>query len=1109
VCHRAALAYGFPVTVVDAPAVAPPPELGQLVVVRDRHWVVSEVVAASQPDDELVEPRASRQHLVELASVEDDAVEADAELSVIWEVEPAARVLETATLPVPTLGRFDDPGRLDAFLDAVRWGAVTSADSHALQSPFRSGITIEDYQLDPVVRALRMPRVNLLIADDVGLGKTIEAGLVAQELLLRHRARTMLIVCPASLTLKWQAEMDGRFGLEFRIVDAELLRELRRSRGVGTNPFRHFPRLICSIDWLKRPRGMGLIGDVLPPDASVYPRRFDLLIVDEVHQCAPAGRGRYARDSQRTEVIRAIAPHFEHRLFLSATPHNGYTESFTALLELLDPQRFARGIRPTEAQLAEVVVRRLKSQLRAELAPNPDGSPRFPARVIIPLEVDYPSDERQAHADLAAYTALRTRQATRPAARTATEFVTLLLKKRLFSSPAAFANTLALHMATLRRLARSTGAPRPTGTPGPTDAGPFHAGGPAGLRTAFERMEDDVDSDADLEEATEEALATAARYGEPATPEQWQLLESLAAWAEAGRGRADAKAQRLLDWLEQTCVEVDETGQRWWNDQRVIVFSEYRDTQVYLEQLMAARGLAGEGGERLALLYGGMDPVARERIKAEFQHHPSLRPLRILLATDAASEGIDLQRHCYRMVHVEIPFSPTRLEQRNGRIDRHGQPSPEVLIHHFVGAGWQAARDGSLDADLGFLLRVARKVETIRDDLGATGLVLAAQVEAKMLGRRANLDAEPPPRSAAAARVLNRIERDLRERIARLRAELDDSIEELGLTPQAVQRVVSTALALANQPPLRPATLVREAPPGQAEQIVPVFEVPALTRSWARAAADLVDPLSGDRLPVTFDNQVAAEAEDVVLAHLGHRLVAQSMRLLRSEIWSSASKGGLGRVTARVADVGELVVVAHARLVVTGADGRRLHEEVIWAGGRVAAGRFARYNLGQLRAALEAASDDPAPPRTHAQLVAAWPAVAEPLWAAVQARGGERAQSLARSLADSESAEVSSITQVLSELRRTIAAQLDELDRDTEHQLELALFSTDEREQYARDTDALRRRLEQIPSEIDRDTAAIARRYADPVPRVFPAAVSFLVPRALAYRGARAALERA
>ena len=170
-----------------------------------------------------------------------------------------------------------------------------------------------------------MPRVNLLIADDVGLGKTIEAGLVVQELLLRHRARTVLVVCPASLCLKWQDEMHDKFGLEFRIVDTEAVRQLRRDRGVGANLWTPFPRLIISIDWLKAPRAMALLDAVLPPDAAVYPRRFDLLIVDEVHQCAPAGRGRYATDSQRTNALRTLAPHFEHRLFLSATPHNGYT----------------------------------------------------------------------------------------------------------------------------------------------------------------------------------------------------------------------------------------------------------------------------------------------------------------------------------------------------------------------------------------------------------------------------------------------------------------------------------------------------------------------------------------------------------------------------------------------------------------------------------------------------------------------------------------------------------------------------------------------------------------------------------------------------------------
>lgn len=1040
--------------------------MGQLVRVRDRHWVVSESQASALDVD-------WPQHLVELLSVEEDGL--GDELTVIWEIEPGTEILETATLPQPAIGRFDDPARLDAFLDAVRWGAITSADSRALQAPFRSGITIEDYQLDPVVRALQMPRVNLLIADDVGLGKTIEAGLVAQELLLRHRARTVLIVCPASLTLKWKAEMADRFGLEFRIVDAEMLRELRRTRGLAANPFKSYPRLIVSIDWLKRPKAMRLLRDVLPPDSHAYPRRFDLLIVDEVHTCAPAGRGRYARDSQRTDAIRTIAPHFEHRLFLSATPHNGYTESFTALLELLDPQRFARGVLPRPDSLARILVRRLKSELREQLGPNADGTPRFAKRVIVPIEVSYPDDEREAHAKLARYAELRSKHATSKTARTSADFVTLLLKKRLFSSPAAFAHTLDVHMRTIAR-----------------DAATAASENEEVLRHAFARLDEDVEYESEATEATEEALIAAARYGDVLDEEELGLLRWLSGWADGAKGRTDAKAARLLDWIEDTCTQLDSDGQRWWNDERVIVFTEYRDTQNWLEQLLAARGL---GGDRLALLYGGMDADARERIKAEFQHSPDRFPLRILLATDAASEGIDLQRHCHRIVHVEIPFSPTRLEQRNGRIDRHGQPAPEVLIHHFVGEGWEQAPAESLEADLGFLSRVAHKIETIRDDLGTVGPVLAQEVERKMLGLPADVERRPAENRSSAARALNRIERNLREEVARLHEQLDASVEELGLRPEAVERVVQTALELARQPALKPATLIRESDP---EFAAPVFEVPALTRSWALAAADVVDPLTGDRLPVTFDHAVAAGADDVVLAHLGHRLVAQSLRLLRAEIWSSGSGVRLSRVCARVADVDEPVVIAHARLVVTGGGGHRLHEEVIQAGGRISRGRFARYNVGQIRDALVAATSDDAGDAVKAELVELWDTVAGPLYDAVEARGRERADSLARTLADRADDDSTAITSVLTDLRTTIEAQLSELEGDRAVQLSFE-FDVDERAQFHRDIEALRRRLDDIPAEIEREQDAIRRRYANPVSRLFPAAVTFLLPRALAF----------
>jgi SNF2 family DNA or RNA helicase len=140
---------------------------------------------------------------------------------VVWDIEPGRRVLPAGSLPELSDDGFDSPERLAAFLDAVRWSAVTSADVKTLQAPFRSGVGIEDYQLEPVARAVDVPRVNLLLADDVGLGKTIEAGLVAQELLLRHRSRRIMIVCPAGLTVKWRDEMTEKFGLDFTVIDSE------------------------------------------------------------------------------------------------------------------------------------------------------------------------------------------------------------------------------------------------------------------------------------------------------------------------------------------------------------------------------------------------------------------------------------------------------------------------------------------------------------------------------------------------------------------------------------------------------------------------------------------------------------------------------------------------------------------------------------------------------------------------------------------------------------------------------------------------------------------------------------------------------------------------
>ena len=243
------------VTVVEAQVAVAVPEQGNLVRVRDRYWVVESVRQSSRPLDPMSPNGLTQHHLVSLVPIDDKG---SAEpLSVFWETEPGTEVRPQAELPDPTAG-VDDAETFAAFLDAARWGAIASADPSSFQSPFRAGIDIEDYQLLPLVEALRMPRVGLLIADDVGLGKTVEAGLIAQELVLRNQAQKILVVCPPSLCQKWQREMRDQFGLRFEVVDTDwettyppMIGSWRKSWGEFV-PFGEFPaelrRVACTAN---------------------------------------------------------------------------------------------------------------------------------------------------------------------------------------------------------------------------------------------------------------------------------------------------------------------------------------------------------------------------------------------------------------------------------------------------------------------------------------------------------------------------------------------------------------------------------------------------------------------------------------------------------------------------------------------------------------------------------------------------------------------------------------------------------------------------------------------------------------------------------------------
>ena len=915
-----------------------------------------------------------------------------------------------------------------------------------------------------------MAHVNLLIADDVGLGKTIEAGLVIQELLVRHRARTVFVVCPATLQQQWKTEMQEKFGLEFRIVDTNYIKQHRRERGIHVNPWTSFPRLISSMDWMKSGEGLRLMKDALPTYIT-YPRKFDILVVDEAHNVAPAGASKYALESQRTRIIRTISPHFSHRLFLTATPHNGYQESFTSLLELLDDQRFARTVMPDEKQLQRVMVRRLKSNIV-----DAEGQPVFPVRNLCCLEVDYSDEEYRIHKLLQEFTQSRLQSVNGSHYQFGTEFVLMLLKKRLFSSPMAFAMTLAVHRRSLERgHARRDKQVMDDRI----------------LRKAIMRTEEEYSDDSQAEEAQHEAVEVAGELSVALTETQRVMLDQLTDWAEKAKYRIDAKAKAILTWLES---HLKTKGH--WNGKRVIFFTEYRATHTWLQQILTSNKY---GGDLLMFLHGSMKPEERECVKAAFQTHPDISPVRILLATDAASEGIDLQNYCNYMIHIEIPWNPNVMEQRNGRIDRHGQKDRNVYIWHPVSKGFNPSnlsgtdKLGAIAGDNEYLMRAVLKIEAIRQDLGSIGPVISQQIEEAMLGRRYTLDTSAVEAKAKHARRFVVVERKLEDQITRLHKRLMDAKTDFHLTPDHIARAVMVALELAEKPGLKEVQL-----PGVSAG--KVYEVPVLPGSWGRATAGLEHPHTGVRRPITFDHEVAKGRDDVVLAHLNHRLVQMCLRLLREELWKLDDIKLLHRVLVCSVPDNELkgpAVAIWSRLVITGGDRHLLHEELTLSGGELKHASFARITqVGRLELLLDRSEAVEPGPTLFAILKNLFQRQEQSIRTAIEVRSRDRLKFLEVAIYRRRDSEINDLRSILNELEIGIKKELGD-----QKPQQMELWPEEQRNQLRRDLDALRARLARIPDERNKEISAIESRYEKIADSTFPVAVIFLVPQSQLVKG--------
>jgi superfamily II DNA or RNA helicase len=1025
------------------------PEVGQIVSVRGANWAVTDVHQQSLPRSAHDDAIRQLQHAVTLQSVEDDRL--GDELRVVWELEPGRSLRPPQDLPTHIdANKFDPPERLAAFIDALRWGAVTSADVKTVQAPFRSGAKVEPYQLEPLMRALSAPRANLLLADDVGLGKTIEAGMVIQELLLRHRARTVIIVCPAGLCVKWQDEMREKFGLDFRIVNSETMKDARRTHGVHANPFTLFPRIIVSMAWLPGPRAQRQLRDALITKSRGTASRFafDILVVDEAHHVAPSTPTRtdkaglrkgYAVDSQRTRAVRDLAERSEHRLFLSATPHNGYTESFTALLEMIDPQRFVRGKVLDEQALEDVAVRRLKKDLAGQ----------FRNREVKTLLFTPSADEAEAYDRLIAFTKRRDK-AGKSDAHAAKDMATLLLKKRFFSSPVAFARTVDVYRDTRLR----------------------------GLAVDFDAEYDEIlglDADELEEGRVEQPETQTLQQTKSALPsltdEDKTDLEYLRNWGHSYEARPDSKLKALIDYIE---ANTKANGD--WLNERIVVFTEYVDTLEWIHDILRQRGYESD---RVAVIDGSTDSDQRELIRARFNTDPSRQKLRILLATDAAGEGIDLQDYCHRLVNYDIPFNPNRLEQRIGRVDRYGQThDPE--IRHFAPDDTKT----ELAQDVDLLARVAKKIAQIMADLGSANEIIAPDLQRQLAGINV-----PTPKSKAEKSPIGKMlagGRDAGAELTKLAQDIAESRETLHLRPANLQRVVDVAFELDRLPPIEEV--------GSDRTDVPVFRLPALGSSWEQVTRGLTTALDRDNLrPIAFDPQVLADDPDVVYMHLGSPLLQRATRRLRSALWGG--ERSLERVTAvLVPGLEESFAAAVTRLVIVGQAGLRLHEEVFLAGTRLSR----RQAVGEQRAedllekALDLETLEPVPSQITDQLAEAWNDVkADGLRARVAQAIAERVERRQRAVESQlearRAADRERVIAIFDRFGATLASALAEAQAI---ESELALFD-DERRQSERDLRQIRARVDALADERQEELMAVDARYMNLEARTFHAAVLF------------------
>lgn len=613
--------------------------VGALVSARGREWVV------------LPESRLEQDLLV----LQPLGGSSDEVTGIYLPLEPVTSA--DFALPDPTrdLGSHDD-GML--LREAVRLGFRAAA------GPFRclARIAVEPrpYQLVPLLMALRQDPVRLLIADDVGIGKTVEALLIARELLDRGEIERMAILCPPHLAEQWHRTMQQQFHLDATLVLPSTARALERDLPPGDSLFERHPYVVVSTDWIKSERRRHEFLRVCP----------ELVIVDEAHTCT-SGQGVDRASQQRHDLLRALTEDpTRHLVLVSATPHSGKQENFRSLLTLLQrdlanlPEELSgEANRRHRETLARYLVQRRRGDLKAYLNVDTPFPLREQAEEQFTLSKTY-------KAFLLKVLSWCREQVEDPKLERRHQRVrwwsAMALLRAIGSSPSAAAATL-----------RNRAASAETDSAEEADL--------VGRRLVM---------DLNDESAEGSDVVPGAQAEDDSSPDS-ERLRRLALEAEALEGAADHKLKKALEIVAQLVEEG-------WSP---ILFCRFIPTVHYLATHLR-KALPNE--VKILAITGDLPPEEREsRVQAAREHSR-----RVLVCTDCLSEGVNLQDGFDAVVHYDLAWNPTRHEQREGRVDRFGQPNPRVRTLTFYG------RDNPVD---GLILDVLlRRHRTIHKQLGIT-----------------------------------------------------------------------------------------------------------------------------------------------------------------------------------------------------------------------------------------------------------------------------------------------------------------------------------------------------------------------------------------------------